>query len=40
MPAGIGNIDAIDGGAGTDTANGGPNIDTCTNVENRVNCEL
>jgi hypothetical protein len=30
----------IDGGVGTDTADAGPSLDTCTNVENRTNCEL
>ncbi len=36
----IGNIDNVNGGIGTDTADAGPSLDTCTDVENKVNCEL
>ena len=36
----IGNVDNVNGGTGTDTADAGPSLDTCTYVENRTNCEL
>lgn len=39
-PVGTGNNDTINGGVGTDTGDAGPGIDTCTNMESVMNCEL
>ncbi|WP_306749555.1 glycoside hydrolase family 3 N-terminal domain-containing protein [Saccharothrix yanglingensis] len=36
----VGNIDNVDGGIGTDTAEARPSLGTCTNIENEANCEL